>query len=154
MKLPADFRDLLVEFAAEQVEFVLVGGYAVGFHAKPRATKDLDVLLRGSSANLERAARALARYGAAANIVAAVRSLASDEVAYMGQPPLRVDFLRSIDGVDTDLVFSRAVGTSWDGVGVTVIGLEDLIANKLAVGRKQDLADVEALENVRGEGTR
>lgn len=65
MKLPSDFRDVSVEFASEGVEYVLVGGYAVGSHARPRATKDLDVLLLGAPSNLERAARALARYGAA-----------------------------------------------------------------------------------------
>ncbi len=151
MKLPPDFRDLLAEFAAESVEFVLIGGYAVGYHAKPRATKDLDVLLVGRPMNLERAARALARYGAAESTVSAVRTLEPMEVAYMGQPPLRVDFLRSIEGVETEAIFERAVKAEWDGVPVRVIALADLIANKRAVGRKQDVADLEALERVRDD---
>ena len=90
MKLPLDFRDLLVEFAAENVEYVLVGGYAVGYHSKPRATKDLDVLLVGTPANLERAAQALARYGASQSTVSAVRTLEPSEIAYMG-----ISFVRS-----------------------------------------------------------
>ncbi len=149
MKLPPDFRDLLEEFGSAGVEYVLVGGYAFGFHARPRATKDLDILLLGEDANLERAADALARYGAASAIVSAVKTLGPTEVAYMGQPPLRIDFLRSIEGVETERVFERAVSTSWDGVPVRVIGFDDLLTNKRAVGRKQDLADVEALERVR-----
>ena len=92
MKLPPDFRDLLEEFAREGVEHVVIGGYAYAFHVQPRATKDIDLLLEGSDANLTRAARALTRYGAPANVVAAVQRLGSDEVAYVGRPPLRVDF--------------------------------------------------------------
>lgn len=152
MKLPSDFRDLLVEFASEGVEYVLVGGYAVGYHARPRATKDLDVLLFGTPSNLERAARALARYGAAEDTVSAVRTLEPTEIAYMGQPPLRVDFLRSVDGVETEAIFERALNAEWDGISVRVIGLADLIANKRAAGRKQDLADVEVLERARDAG--
>jgi hypothetical protein len=64
----------LEEFAREGVEFVIVGGYAFAFHARPRATKDLDLLLRGDAANLERAATALARFGAPGNVVAPIRA--------------------------------------------------------------------------------
>jgi predicted nucleotidyltransferase len=149
MKLPFDFRDLLEEFASAAVEYVLVGGYAVSFHAKPRATKDLDILLRDTQANRERAAAALARYGAPSNVVSAVRTLGPTEVAYMGQPPLRVDFLYALDGVETEEVFEHALKTSWDGVPVRVISLDDLLRSKRAAGRKQDIADVEALERAR-----
>ena len=86
MKLPRDFRDLLEEFARESVEHVVIGGYAFAFHAEPRATKDLDVLLGGSAENLERASRALARYGAPPNVVAATRSLADTEVVWLLPP--------------------------------------------------------------------
>ena len=95
MKLPRDFRDLLEEFARESVEHVVIGGHAFAFHAEPRATKDLDVLLGGSAENLERASRALARYGAPPNVVAATRSLADTEVVYLGRPPLRIGTLLS-----------------------------------------------------------
>lgn len=133
MDLPPDFRDLSEAFARESVEAVLVGGYAVAFHARPRATKD---------ANLDRAARALALFGAPANVVDAVRVLKEGEVAYLGQPPVRIDLLRTIEGVDLHGLFARAV----------VISLDDLIANKRAVGRRQDLLDAELLEAVRARG--
>jgi predicted nucleotidyltransferase len=151
MKLPADFRELLEVFASEGVEYVLIGGYAFGFHAVPRATKDLDVLLRGSAENLGRAAIALARFGASDGTVSAVRSLGPAEVAYMGQPPLRIDFLRSIDGVETEAVFEHAISASWDGLPVRLIDLDDLIANKRAAGRARDLDDAEVLERVRDQ---
>jgi hypothetical protein len=79
MELPVDFRELLEEFAREKVEHLIVGGYALAFHARPRATKDLDLLLRGNAGNLERAATALARFGAPDNVVAATRSMQETE---------------------------------------------------------------------------
>jgi predicted nucleotidyltransferase len=149
MSLPRDFRELLEEFVRDGVEHVVIGGYAFAFHAEPRATKDLDVLLSGDDANLERAARSLARYGAPTNVVDAVRSLGPNDVAYFGLPPLRIDLLRSIDGVETAEVFRNAVRAEWDGMPVKVIGLDDLIANKRAARRPQDIADATKLERVR-----
>src|SRR5256885_11123991 len=127
MDLPLDFRELLEEFAREAVEHLIVGGYAVAFHARPRATKDLDILLRGSPENLQRAAAALARFGAPENVVSATRSMGGADIVYLGQPPLRIDLLRTIDGVDTEAVFSRAVAGRWNDLAIHVIGLDDLI---------------------------
>jgi predicted nucleotidyltransferase len=154
MRLPQDFRDLLEEFARDGVSHVVIGGYAFAFHAEPRATKDLDLLLEGSDDNLARAARALARYGAPANVVEATRKLADSEIVYLGRPPLRVDLLRSLDGIATADVFKNAVSASWEGVPIRVIALDDLIANKRAAARPQDLADVARLERVREKGSR
>jgi hypothetical protein len=147
--LPPDFADLLAAFAAEGVEFLVVGGYAVAFHARPRATKALDILLWGDAENLARAAVALARFGAPDSVIAAVRSLAPNEVAYLGQPPLRIDLLRELEGVGGAGLFERAVCAEWSGIPVKVIGLEDLIANKRAVGRPQDRIDLSLLERVK-----
>jgi len=151
MKLPTDFRELLEEFVREGVEYVLIGGYAFAYHVEPRATKDLDVLLEGSAANRERAAVALRQFGAPENVVEATRHLGEDEVAYLGRPPLRIDLLRTLDGVDPAAVLRNSVSVDWDGLPVRVISLEDLITNKRAAGRPQDLADVAKLERVRGE---
>ncbi len=87
MDLHPDFRDLLAELVQEKVEFVVIGGYAVGRHAKPRATKDLDVLVSGTNANLQRVARALERFGAPPDVVRAARAMAKDEVVYLGREP-------------------------------------------------------------------
>ncbi len=151
MKLPPDFRDLLAEFARAGVEHVIVGGYAFAYHAEPRATKDLDLLIEGSAANRERAAQALAQFGAPVHVVEAVRTLREDEVAYVGEPPLRVDILREVDGIAAGVVLRNAVTTTWDDLEVRVIGLDDLITNKRAAGRARDLADLERLLVVRGE---
>ena len=150
MDLPPDFKELLEEFERASVEAILVGGYAVAFHGRPRATKDIDLVLEGSAENLARAATALTRFGAPAEVVVAVGALKRSEIAFMGQAPLRVDFMRSIDGVPESDLFARAVEAQLDGVRVRVISMDDLIANKRAAGRPQDLIDAEFLERVRG----
>jgi hypothetical protein len=150
MDLHPDFRDLLAEFAREKVSYAVVGGYAVGHHAKPRATKDLDLLVSPSGDNLERVGRALEQFGAPPNVIAAVKRLAPTEIVYLGVPPVRVDILRSADGIeDVDAALARAVHASLDDLMVPVIALDDLVANKRAAGRPQDLADVALLEKVR-----
>ncbi len=149
MDLLPDFKELLEELARDAVEFLLVGGYAVAFHGRPRATKDIDILLDGSIENLERAGRALARFGAPTQIVEAIRSMQPSDIVFMGQPPLRVDFLRSIDGVDPEDLFAEAVVAEIAGTRIKVISLGHLIENKRAAGRPQDLIDAEVLERVR-----
>jgi predicted nucleotidyltransferase len=149
MDLPSDFKELLEELARDGVEFLLVGGYAVAFHGRPRATKDIDLLLQGGQENLRRAARALARFGAPALVVEAVGAMKEEEIVFMGQPPLRVDFMRTIDGVASSELFSTAISARLDGVSVRVIALDQLIANKRAAGRPQDLLDAAFLERVR-----
>ena len=149
MNLSPDFRDLLEELGRDAVEFVLVGGYAVAFHGRPRATRDIDIVLEGSPENLSRAARALGRFGAPPNVVSSIASMADSEIVYMGQPPLRIDFLRTIDGVSANDLFSHAVEAEVDDIRFKVISLDDLIENKRASARPQDLIDAELLERVR-----
>lgn len=152
MDLPRDLIDLLAAFADEKVDFVVVGGHAVAFHAVPRATKDLDLLLASTPGNLDRAAAALAQFGAPRNVVDAARRMTEDEIVYLGQPPQRVDVLRRIDGVAANDVLARAIPTSFGGVDVKMISLDDLIANKKASGRPQDLLDLALLVKARGRG--
>ena len=149
MDLHPDFRDLLAEFVRSEVRFVVIGGYAVAHHSKPRATKDLDLLVSGSRENLSKVAEALDRFGAPAGVVQAARQMGPTDIVYMGIEPVRVDVLRSADGIDTEEVIARAETLTLDDLCVPVIALEDLIANKRASGRARDLADVELLERVR-----
>ena len=146
MKLHPDFSDLLVEFARENVRYVLLGGYAVGFHSEPRATKDLDLLVSPSQENRERVQMALARFGAPANLVHAAGSLKDSEILFLGQAPVRIDILTRADGIETESAIDRAIEGSIDGIAIRIIRLDDLIANKVASGRPQDLADVQRLK--------
>lgn len=149
MDLHPDFSDLLAEFARFEVRYALLGGYAVGVYAKPRATKDLDLLISGAGDNLERVAAALAAFGAPKHVVDAARTMGPTEIVYLGQPPLRVDLLRSADGIATEQALSRVSILEVADLRIPILALDDLLANKRAAGRPQDLADVAALEKAR-----
>jgi predicted nucleotidyltransferase len=151
MGLYPDFRDLLEVFAAENVRYLVIGGYAVSFHSRPRFTKDIDLWIADDSENITRTSAALALFGAPLSVLKDVESFGPDEILYMGKPPVRMDILKSIPGVDFNQAFARRVETEWDGVRVNVIALEDLIVAKRSAGREQDLLDVAVLERVRSQ---
>ncbi len=145
--LPEDFRDLLMELADAGAEFVLVGGHAVAFHGHPRATKDMDVLIRANTSNAERVYRALAAFGAPLeSFEVQAKDFASyDGVLQIGLPPRRIDIINRADGITFDEAVAEGSGFTLDGRKVPVIGRAALLKNKLATGRTQDAADVEAL---------
>ncbi|MBX3186616.1 MAG: hypothetical protein KF819_06360 [Labilithrix sp.] len=151
MDLHPDLTDLLGAFASSNVEYLVVGGWAVSVHAEPRFTKDLDLLIDPSPDNLERAARALQLFGAPDSIVEQARALAPDEFLFFGTPPARVDLLLSIPGVAFAEAFARRLDVDWGGTVVHVIGKEDLIRAKRAAGREKDLRDLRALEGDESE---
>src|SRR5687767_1493265 len=117
MHLFPDFRDLLEAFVASGVEFVVIGGYAVIFHGRPRATKDIDLLVGIDAANRERLGAALEAYRAPSSVVEAARTLKSDEVVYFGVSPLRVDILGSASGIEFAAAQAHAILTQVDGYG-------------------------------------
>jgi hypothetical protein len=144
--LHPDFRDLLSVLAQDSVEYLIIGGYAVGFHARPRFTKDIDLWVRDADENLFRLRGALEKFGVPETVLQSITSGSRDEIAWFGVPPTRVDILRRIDGGAFDTAFERRVQATWEGVPVSIIGREDLIEAKRAAGREQDLRDVRALE--------
>lgn len=147
IELPDDFRDLLIEFAEAKVEFVVLGGHAVAYHGHPRATKDMDVLVRAEPTNAERVYRALAAFGAplSAFEVQAADFATYDGVLQIGLPPRRIDILNRADGITFDEALAGGEAFELSGKRIPVIGLEALLKNKRAAGRPQDLADVAAL---------
>jgi hypothetical protein len=148
MSLPSDFKELLSEFAAAGVEYLLVGGYAVVHYSRPRFTKDIDLWVSGAPENLARVAAALEAFGAPRQVCEHVRQLAPTEVVFFGSAPARVDILRDVEGIRFEECYPRRVEVTWDGVPISVIAMDDLIANKTAVGRPQDLIDVQLLRKV------
>ena len=143
--LHQDFKDLLQAFADEGVSYLLIGGYAVTFYDRPRYTKDLDLWIDSSSDNREKVYRALANFGAPASVLEDLRALAPGEVLWMGNPPVRVDILQQVDGLDYSHSYARRVQVAWHGVPISVLSREDLIVSKKAAGRPQDLVDAENL---------
>jgi hypothetical protein len=147
IELTEDLRDLLIELSDVEAEFVVVGGYAVAFHGHPRATKDLDVLVRATNANAKKVYRALAAYGAPLETFKIKETDFADYggVLQIGLPPRRIDILNQASGLTFDEAISTNENFEIEGRLVPVIGLEALIKNKIAAGRPQDLADVAAL---------
>src|ERR1700679_1726725 len=146
MTLPEDLKQLLLAFNANGVKYLVVGGYAVGVHSEPRATKDLDLFIRSETENSEAVYRALAEFGAPlASVTTADFRDDPNSVFQIGQPPARIDILQKIDGVDFDEAWQDRTETHVDGIFAPVISPKHLIQNKLASGRLRDLADVEAI---------
>ena len=152
MELQPDYRDILAAFAARGVEYLLVGGYAVGLHGQPRLTKDLDLWVRPSRENLDRVRRALQDFGAPTVLLDQLDSASAEDVLWMGVPPLRIDIVKGVPGGDFESIWRRRISVIWDGVEVGVPGIEDLIALKRASGRPQDLVDADLLEAARTKG--
>jgi hypothetical protein len=148
-KLPPDFVDLLTEFDARNVRYLIIGGYAVGFHDRPRATKDLDILLGADPGNVRRACDALEAFGAPDSIVEGLRKALDDEIVWFGVPPARVDLLKTANGIDFERAYERRATTTVETLAVTVVGIDDLIEMKRAADRDQDRVDVKRLERRR-----
>ena len=151
IELPEDFRDLLLALHDAGAEFVVLGGHAVAFHGHPRATKDLDVLVRADRENAKRVYRALAAFGAplSAFEVGEADFSTYDGILQMGVPPLRIDILNRADGITYDDAVADGQSFDLDGRRIPVIGKAALLQNKRAAGRAQDLADVKALERIK-----
>jgi hypothetical protein len=149
MALHPDFNDLLAAFAAAEVQYLIVGGYAVGFHARPRFTKDIDVWIGDDPENLRRVRSALTEFGAPPQLLEELDHAQPEDVLWMGVPPLRIDLLKGVPGGCFADAYSRRVDTAWGDVPVSVIGLDDLIAIKRASNRPQDLLDLDILEATR-----
>jgi len=145
MEIQEDFRELLALFNAHDVAYLIVGGYALAHHGAPRYTGDMDILVRPDRENAQRILRALEEFGFG-SLELTVEDFASpDKVVQLGVPPVRVDIMTSITGVSWAEAFSgRAAGTYGD-LPTYYIGREQLVAKKRDVGRKRDLADLEAL---------
>jgi hypothetical protein len=141
-----DFRDLLAEFNARGVDYLVVGAHALAAHGHVRATKDLDVWVRPDADNAKRVLGALKEYGTP------LHGLTEDDLAkpgtifQIGVPPLRIDVITAIDSVEFDEAWRARLQTQFAGEPVAVLSREHLIRNKRATGRTQDQADVEWLE--------
>ncbi len=149
--LNADFRDVLLELADAKAEFLVVGAYALAAHGIPRATGDIDVLIRPSEENAKKVFAALDRFGAplaAAGVK--VEDFATQGLVYqIGLPPRRIDILTGISGVSFDEASVAKLELMLDGRPIGFIGRQALLANKRAAARPKDLADVATLEKKR-----
>jgi len=146
LHLPPDFLDLLIELNRASAKYLLVGGHAVAFHGRPRATKDFDLWIEASADNARRVVAALSAFGAPLGQLSESDFERPGHGFRMGSPPFRIEILTEISGVEFGHAWDARQSCTVDGVAFGVIGRDDLIKNKRAAGRPQDLADVDVLE--------
>lgn len=144
--LNPDYRDMLFAFADAEVEYMVIGAYAMAAHGHPRATGDLDLWVRPTSANAERVMDALDHFGAPLSDIQLKDFYTPDTVFQIGVSPRRIDILTSIEGVNFDDAWPDRVQIDLNGVSVSIIGRAHLIQNKTALDRPQDRADLDRLE--------
>jgi len=146
--LDKDLLELLELFRSHGVEFLVAGGHAVAFHGRPRLTEDLDLFVRPDVQNGQRIVDALTAFGFGTLELSAQDFTADDRVIQLGRAPNRVDLLTRLYGVEFGDAWSRRVAARMGDVEVSMLSREDLIANKRATGRTQDIADAEFLERM------
>ncbi len=143
-----DFKAFLSAFNAAKVRYLVVGGYAVSLHSQPRATKDLDIFIATDFPNSEAVFRALATFGAPVEGLSAADFREPENFFRMGAPPVMVDIMPRISGVEFEGAWQRRVDIEIDDkLMVPFISRDDLLIAKIAAGRAQDLADVAALRD-------
>ncbi len=144
-----DFLELLSSLLVADARFLVIGAYAVGIHGRPRATNDLDVWIEATPENAVRVLDALRRFGAPLGDLT-VSDLDHVGTGFkMGVPPRRIDILTQIEGITFAKAWPNRIDAEFgDSVRCPVIGLSDILTNKRAAGRPQDLADVAVLERI------
>ena len=145
MEVQQDFRNLLELFNKHKVDYIIVGAYALGFYGAPRYTGDLDVFVRPDPVNAKRIMQALHEFGFGSVGLKAADFEEEGKVLQLGYPPVQIDIITSITGVLWEQARSGRVQGSFGDLMVHYIGRDEFITNKRALGRKKDLADLEAV---------
>ena len=146
MSLSADLREFIELLNSRGVEYVIVGAHSLAFHARPRYTGDLDILVRPSPENAIKLVKLLRDFGFATTDFAQSDFTAPDQMIQLGRAPNRIDLLTGISGVAIDDAFRTRISAKIEDLPVFVLSKELLIRNKRAVARPQDVADLAALE--------
>ncbi len=146
MKTTQDFKEFITLLHEHKVQYVIVGGYAFAIHAEPRFTKDLDVFIKPDSENADKLVRVLKQFGFESIELKIDDFIEEDQVIQLGYPPLRIDILTGISGVDFEEAWKNRVEGEYDGQIAYFIGKNELRKNKLATGRASDLQDAEKLK--------
>lgn len=146
MVLNKDFREFIELLNENNVRYLIVGGYAVGFHGYPRYTKDLDVWIEINRTNAENLLKALNQFGFASVNFAPDDFLNPDEFVQLGYPPNRIDIITSCEGLNFAECYEKKEQVVIESLKIDFVDRENLLKNKQAVGRPQDLADVANLQ--------
>jgi predicted nucleotidyltransferase len=145
IELPLDFKEFLKLLNEKNVRYLLIGGYAVGYHGYPRATNEMDVWIAIHRDNAQKMVAVLREFGFDLAELTPDLFLKEDKIIRMGNPPMRLEILTGISGVEFEECYASRIVDTLDGVQVNIIDLSHLKANKKAAGRLKDLADLENL---------
>jgi hypothetical protein len=145
MSLSADLREFIELLNSRAVEYVIVGAHSLAFHGRPRYTGDLDILVSPSPENAEKLAAVLTEFGFAESEFKPSDFVEPDQIIQLGRVPNRIDLLTGISGVGTGEALQKKISTELAGLPVFILSKDLLIQNKRAVGRPQDLADLDSL---------
>lgn len=145
MEAQQDYKELLELFNGHKVEYMIVGAYALAFHGAPRFTGDIDIFVHPSPENAQKILSALADFGFGSLNLTIEDFLNPDSVVQLGVPPVRIDIITSITGVAWEEADKGKIEGLYGNIPVHFLGREQFIANKRAIGRKKDLADIESL---------
>jgi hypothetical protein len=145
IELPLDFKEFLKLLNENSVRYLLIGGYAVGYHGYPRATNDMDVWIAIQPENAQRVVNTLKEFGFDHPELIPELFLQENKIIRMGHPPMRLEISTGISGVEFEECYASRIVDTLDGVEITIIDLPHLKANKKAAGRLKDLADLENL---------
>ena len=145
IQIPLDFKEFLRLLHSHQVEYLLIGGYAVGYYGFVRATGDMDIWVNINTANATNVVAALKEFGFAVPELSPELFLQKARIIRMGIPPLRLEILTTISGVDFAECFDNKLIVQIEELEVNLINLQDLKVNKRASGRLKDLLDLENL---------
>lgn len=140
-----DFREFVTLLNKNEVKYLIVGGYAVGIHGHPRYTGDLDIWLLPEPENAKKILTTIKEFGFGSLDIKENDLTKKDSVIQLGYPPLRIDLITNIDGVHFEECYPNKKTVEIEGLPVNFIGYDDLIKNKKASGRHQDLGDIENL---------
>lgn len=146
-----DFIDFIELLNLHKVEYMVVGAHALAFYGRPRHTGDLDIWIKPSVENAEKMVIVLKDFGFDSLGLEKEDFLKENYVTQLGYPPLRIDILNSISGVDFDDAYKGKIIGQYEDLDISFINISDFIANKLATGRAKDLGDIDALNKKKSE---
>ena len=145
MEAQKDFKELLELFNGHKVKYIIVGAYALAYHGAPRFTGDIDILVHPSHNNAQKILSVLSDFGFGSLNLTIEDFKNPNTVVQLGVPPVRIDIITSITGVDWEEAEKGKIEGLYGDVSVYFLGREQYITNKRAIGRKKDLADIESL---------
>ena len=147
IEFPRDFREFLQLLNSKKIEYLVIGGYAVGYHGYPRATGDMDIWIARNEKNALKIIEALKKFGFDLPELEKELFLKKNKVIRMGIPPMRLEILTSIDGVCFETCFKNRIIADFGSFKVNFISKDDLLINKRESGQPKDLLDYDILKN-------